>query len=236
MTPKRRTVCALGVVALASVGCLPQAGTAQGRTISDLYGFFAVLAAIIFVLTAGLIAWSILRYRARPGDDRLPAQFHTNIRLELIWFAIPTIIVIALFVTSILTLNEVDERAPDPSVSVHVEAFQWGWRFTLEEAGVTVSGTADDPPELLLPVDRTIAFLLTSDDVVHNFYVPQFLMKRDVIPGRENRVDVVIEEPGHYGGECAEFCGLLHAEMNFTIRAVSDSEYQEWVRQMEGES
>jgi cytochrome c oxidase subunit 2 len=229
MTPTRKTAAALVLLALAAGACLPQAGTAQGREIADLYGFFAVLAAIIFVITAGLIAWSIIRYRARPGDDELPSQFHSNVRLELVWFAIPTAIVIVLFITSLTTLNEVDDRNEDPAVTVEVEAFQWGWRFTFEDAGVTVAGTSLDPPEIYLPVDQSIAFLLTSDDVQHAFYVPQFLMKRDVIPGRENRIDVVIEQPGHYGGECAEFCGLLHADMTFTINAVSQQEFETWL-------
>lgn len=229
MGPKRRTVGALGILTLAAGGCLPQAGTEQGQRVSSLYGFFAVLAAIIFVLTAGLIAWSIIRYRAKADDRELPNQFHSNVRLELLWFAIPTVIVIVLFVTSVITLNEVDDRSEDPDVTVAVEAFQWGWRFTYEEDGVVVAGTSQEPPEIYLPVDQTIAFLLTSDDVQHAFYIPQFLMKRDVIPGRENRFDIVIEEPGDYGGECAEFCGLLHAEMNFTIHAVPETEFDQWL-------
>jgi cytochrome c oxidase subunit II len=230
MAPKRTIVVALGAFALVSVGCVRRAGTAQGQRIFDLYGFFAILAAIIFVVTAGLIGWSILRYRAKRSDDELPPQFHTNVRLELLWFAIPTLIVIVLFVSSVLTLNEVDEKSPDPAVTLEVEAFQWGWRFTYKGADVSISGTSSEIPEIFLPVDQTIAFLLTSDDVQHAFYVPRFLMKRDVIPGRENRFDVVIDEPGDYDGKCAEFCGLLHSEMNFTIHAVPDSEFQEWLR------
>lgn len=229
MTPKQRATFALVFLALASGACVPNAATAQGRSISDLYGFFAVLAAIIFVTTAGLIAWNIIRYRARPDDDKLPAQFNSSVRLELLWFAIPTVIVIVLFVNSVATLNVVDDRQEDPAVTVEVEAFQWGWRFTFPEADVVVTGTSSEPPEIYLPVDESIAFLLTSDDVQHAFYVPRFLTKRDVIPGRTNRFDVVIEEPGQYGGKCAEFCGLLHAEMNFTINAVSQSEFEAWL-------
>jgi cytochrome c oxidase subunit II len=227
MTGSRRTICALGTLALGATACVPEPRDAQGRSIADLYGFFSVLAAIIFVITAGLIAWSIIRYRARPGDDEPPKQFHSNVRLELVWFAIPQIIVIVLFVTSVITLNEVDERAENPGVTVEVEGFQWGWRFAYES--VTVSGTASDPPEIVLPVGETVAFLLTSDDVQHAFYIPEFLMKRDVIPGRTNRFDVLIEEEGIYDGKCAEFCGLLHSEMDFSIRAVSEEEFQEWL-------
>jgi cytochrome c oxidase subunit II len=227
MTAPRRTICALGSLALAGAACVPEAGTTQGRSTADLYFFFSVLAAIIFTVTAGLIAWSIIRHRARPGEDELPKQFHSNMPLELVWFAIPQIIVIVLFITSVLTLNEVDKVPDNPAVTVEVEGFQWGWRFNYE--GFTVSGTASDDPEIVLPVGETVAFLLSSDDVLHSFYVPRFLMKRDVVPGRINRVDVVIEEEGTYDGKCAEFCGLLHHEMNFTIRAVSEEEYQDWV-------
>jgi cytochrome c oxidase subunit II len=234
MASPRKTIRALGFVALASTSCVPRPGDVQGRSISDLYSFFSVLAAIIFVVTAGLIAWSIVRYRARPGDDELPKQFRSNVRLELLWFVIPQIIVVVLFVGSVLTLNDVDERASDPAVTVDVEGFQWGWRFTFEDAGVTVEGTASEPPEIYLPIRQTIAFVLNSNDVVHSFYVPRFLMKRDLIPGRTNRFDVYIDEAGLYGGECAEFCGLLHADMDFRIRAVPELEFEEWLDSQEG--
>jgi cytochrome c oxidase subunit II len=220
---------ALGALLILGTACAPEAVDVQGREIEGLYDFFSVVAAVVFTLTAGLIAWSILRYRRKGEDDSLPNQFQTNVPLELIWFAIPQVIVLVLFLVSIQALGEVDEEKPNPLVTVRVQGFQWGWRFTYEEQGIVVYGTAGDDPEMVLPVDEDISFVLTSQDVIHSFYIPEFLMKRDAIPGRENRFDVTIDEEGIYGGKCAEFCGVLHGRMNFRIRAVDASEFDEWV-------
>ena len=227
MPPRSRTI---GVVAaLAAVAaCAPESVTEQGKDVNRLYDFFSVAAVVIFTITAGLIAWSIARYRGRAGDD-LPEQWHSNVPLEILWFAIPSVIVAVLFLYSTSSLNVVDEQAEDPELTVSVEGFQWGWRFSYEGEDVVVIGTAQDQPEILLPVDETISFEVTSADVVHSFYVPRFLFKRDGIPGRTNRFDVKIEEPGTYDGKCAEFCGLLHSDMNFTITAVERDEFELWL-------
>lgn len=195
---------------------------------NGLYDIFFWVAAGVFTITAGLIAWSIIRYRERPGDNDLPKQFHQNLKLEIVWFAIPQIIVIALFVLTALTLSEVNEQEAEPDATVHVTAFQWGWRFEFEGSDKVVEGTPEDRAEVLLPTGD-VAFVLESADVVHNFYVPSFLMKRDIVPGRETRFDVSIEAPGTYGGVCAEFCGLLHDQMTFTLEAVPPDEFEAWL-------
>ncbi|HEX2051001.1 MAG TPA: cytochrome c oxidase subunit II [Actinomycetota bacterium] len=232
--PPRRVV----VASLALAGgaaCVPQAPDDQGRAIDSLYDFFTIAAAVVFVVTAGLIAWSIVRYRARRGDDSLPPQTRDNVRLEVVWFAIPQLLVVALFVASLNTLDTVNEQVGEPDVVVRVQGFQWGWRFTYEGPGVTVSGDHSDPPEIVLPVDRDVAFTLTTRDVIHAFALPDLLMKRDVIQGQDNRVDVTIRQPGIYAGKCAEFCGLLHARMNFTVRAVAPAEYERWLEEQGAE-
>lgn len=228
MAPSRRTISLSGILVAASA-CAPDAVDTEGRDIGSLYNTFTVIAAVIFVITAGLIAWSIIRYRARPEDDELPAQWHKNVPLEIVWFAIPQIIVVVLFVLSVQTLDRVDEPESGPAVTVEVEGFQWGWRFTYEDPDVVVVGNSTDPPEIVLPVGEQVTFNLISDDVVHSFWVPRFLMKRDVIPGRINRFHVTIEEEGTYNGECAEFCGLLHANMDFRIQAVSAEQFDTWL-------
>lgn len=192
-----------------------------------MYSLFSVVAAVIFVVVSGLIAWSIVRYRARPGDDGLPEQIHTNVKLEILWFAIPTLIVIGLFISSTGVLNDINEEAEEPAVEIDVTGFQWGWRFEYADIG-TVNSLPDEPAEILLPVGEPITFNLTSEDVIHSFYIPRFLTKKDVNPGTDNRIDVTIDKPGTYGGVCAEFCGLLHSKMNFTVKAVSRSEFDAW--------
>lgn len=222
-------------VALCGVlaGCAPAAATVEGDGIKRLYDLFLVVGAIVFLLVAGLIGWSIVRYRA-PQDAELPPQTDANIRLELIWWAVPTILVIVLFFLTAGVLNRVDARAEaGASLVVNVTGFQWQWRFEYEEAGVTITGTPAEPAVVVLPVDRPITLLLDSPDVNHAFYVPTFLFKRDVIPGIENRVDLTIQEPATYTGQCAEFCGLLHDQMTFSIRAVSGDEFDAWLTNQE---
>ena len=216
--------CSLVVVA----GCAPQPVNSQGDDIKGLYDLFTIAAAVIFVLVAGLIGWSILRYRARPGDNDLPDQFHSNAKLEILWFAIPTVIVIGLFISSAVVLDRVNDEVDDPLV-IGADAFQWGWRFTYEDEGVSVISRPDDPAAISVPVDQPITFVITSNDVVHSFYITEFLLKRDAVPGRANRLPITIEEEGTYGGRCAEFCGLLHYDMPFTIDAVPEDEYELWL-------
>jgi cytochrome c oxidase subunit 2 len=122
----------------------------------------------------------------------------------------------------------VNERDDEPAATVRVTAFQWGWRFGFEGSEKVVEGTPGDRAEVMLPTGD-VAFVLTSADVVHNFYVPRFLMKRDIVPGRETRFDVTIEEEGSYTGVCAEFCGLLHDQMTFTLEAVAPEEFEAWL-------
>jgi cytochrome c oxidase subunit 2 len=207
--------------------CTPDPATSGGEEVASLYQVFGWIAAVVFALVVGLIGWSIIRYRAK--DDELPEQFRGNVKLEIVWFAIPQIIVIALFAISMVTQTEVVDEVDNPDVTIESVAFRWGWRFTYENEDVSVVGTAEDPPEIVVPVDQQLAFDLEARDVVHNFYVPRFLIKRDMIPGRTNRLDFVIEEPGTYDGLCAEFCGLLHSEMTFTIRAVPETDYESWL-------
>lgn len=215
------------LVTLAS--CVPQPVTEQGRATKGLYDTFTLIAAVIFTVVAALIAFSIVRFRKKEGDDALPEQFHTNTKLEILWFAIPQLIVIGLFVGSVMVLNETDRVRDETDVTVEVTSFQWGWRFTYEGTGVTIDSLPDDRAAIVVPVDRTIAFNLESEDVIHSFYVPEFFVKRDVVPGRTNKLEVVVEEEGTYTGRCAEFCGLLHDSMDFTIEAVDIATFESWL-------
>lgn len=214
----------IGVLA----GCLPEAATSEGDQVGRLYAVFMAAAALVFGLVAGLIGWSIVRYRA-VGDASLPPQTRANTRLELIWWALPTLLVVVLIIATTAALARIDAPPPEDALVVEVDGFQWGWRFTYPEAGVTVVGNATEPPRITLPLGRPVTFVLVSSDVVHSFYVPAFLVKRDNIPGRENRLTITIEEEGTYGGQCAEFCGLLHYGMGFEIDAVPPERFDAWL-------
>jgi cytochrome c oxidase subunit 2 len=110
-----------------------------------------------------------------------------------------------------------------------VTAFRWQWRFVYPDAGVTVTGAPDEPAEMVVPVGEPIRIVLSSADVNHAFYVPQFLFKRDAIPGRTTEFDVTVAEPGTYRGQCAEFCGVFHDRMLLSVRAVTRAEFDQWI-------
>lgn len=225
--PPMAAVAAATIVA----GCLPRAASVEGSGITSLYAGFIVAAAIVGLVVYGLATWAIVRYRARPGQE-LPAQTHGSLRLEIAWTAIPIVIVLGLFAATLVVLTRVETVTTTPRTAVRVEAFRWGWVATYPAAQVTVSGLREPGPEIVLPVDEPIRVTLAAADVVHAFYVPAFLFKRDAIPGRDSVFEITIdpEWAGQtLGGQCAEFCGTFHARMPFTIRAVPRAEFDDWL-------
>ena len=231
--PLRRLVRILGLLAtgaglaLGLGACTRTSASVEGRDIASLYQVMLVVVIAIFVLVEGTIVWSLLRYRRRRDDPSLPPQTHGHRPLEIVWTVVPVLIVLAVYGLSLETLGKVEAKAADPLV-VDVHGYQWYWEFDLPAQGVHVSGIGTEP-ELVLPVQQPIRFRLETDNVIHSFFVPTFLFKRDVIPGVVNQFDVTIAEAGTYAGQCAEFCGAGHADMRFRIRAVSETEFQSWV-------
>jgi cytochrome c oxidase subunit II len=231
MQPRRRVPAsrwlAVTALTLAAAGCAPQSVTEQGRAVHNLYNLFLYIAAVVYVLVAVLVIWSVIRYRRR--DDELPKQTHGNNRLELTWTAIPFVIVLFLFAATIQAQNKVLDQVAQPAVKVTVTGFQWSWRFTYEGTGAEVIGTPERAPELVLPVGQPVRVKLESADVVHSFYVPQTLFKRQAIPGVTSEFDLTFDKVGLYHGACVQFCGLQHTDMVFRVRVVSQSEYQSWL-------
>lgn len=175
--------------------CVPSPVTVQGQDVASLYSVFMAAAVVVFVIVTGLIGWSIIRYRATP-DNGEPAQFSTNVPMEVVWWALPTLLVIGLFVVSAQVLGNVDAKPDASALTVNVEGFQWQWRFTYPVSDVTITGQTGEPPEITLPIGREVTFVLTSPDVIHSFYVPRFLIKRDTIPGITNRIALTINQKG----------------------------------------
>jgi cytochrome c oxidase subunit II len=209
-------------------GCLPAPATTQAKSVEALYGVAMAIAAVIAGVVFGLATWAIVRHRAKPGEA-LPPQTRGSLRVEIVWTAIPVLIILGLFGGTLAVLSVVDAHSPNPAVEVRVEAFRWGWTFSYPSAGVSVSGVSPDGPEAVLPVGEPVRVVVTSHDVIHSFFVPVFLFKRDAIPGRESSFDFTIDDPGSYGGQCAEFCGIYHSRMPFTIRAVPPAEFEAWL-------
>jgi cytochrome c oxidase subunit 2 len=216
----------------------PTPVSSQGRAIDTLYTIVFAIAAIIFFLVEGLIVWSVIRYRRKPGDDELPPQTHGHNLAEIIWTVVPTIIVIFLFFISWQTLNTVEATTPQPDLRVRATAGQFQWTFDyLAEDGQTVvfsqSQATGEGGGLYLPAGETTHLYLHVDpkDVIHAFYVPQFLFKRDVVPGVTNQFDLTIDADTAgqtFRGQCAELCGTGHRIMIFEVHSLAPAEFEAW--------
>lgn len=212
---------------------MPDSATEQGDTVLDLWSPAVVAAFVVGALVWALIIWSVIRYRKR--SDALPSQIDEHIPLEILYTVVPIVIVAVLFVFGTVAYRDISETTATPDHVVTVTGFQWSWQFTYEGTDVVVQGTGEgnDGPELVLPVGETTRLDLVSEDVAHSFWVPEFLGKRDLIPGVDNEIDVTPTEEGTYRGRCAEFCGLDHWRMYFQVRIVPPAEFDAWIEEQE---
>jgi len=158
----------------------------------------------------------------------------------VVWTVVPLLIVATLFALTWGVLTKVQAKADNPRVTVNIVGFQWQWQFTYQGERVplpadqkpedlTIKGTITKPPVMYLPVGEPIRFTTEAQDVIHSFYVREFLFKRDAFPGHLNTFDLTITKPGDFGGQCTEYCGLAHQAMRFTVRAVSRPEFDAWL-------
>jgi len=243
-TPARRIVgaSAVGAVLLGLLSACtvedafhfgwPRGGiTEQSQRMFDLWIGAAVAAMAVGVFVWGLIFWCVVRYRKR--GDTLPAQTRYNLPIELIYSVAPFLIVSVLFYYTAVVQTDVNRTTTDPDVVVNVEAFKWNWKFSYPNTQgpdgrpVSTVGSSDYVPVLVLPTDKTIRFVEHSPDVIHSFWVPELLFKRDVFPGNVvNQFEVKILEEGAYVGRCAELCGTYHSMMSFELRAVTPEKYE----------
>jgi cytochrome c oxidase subunit II len=217
----------------------PDGITDRSDDMRELWTGSVIAALLVGVAVWGLILWSVVKHRKR--GDELPKQTAYNLPLEIVYTIVPFLIIAGLFFVTVVVQNRVQERSDNPDETIAVNAFKWNWQFvypetTVESDGgepVSTIGTSAEIPILVLPTDRTIRFEVASADVIHSFWVPEFLFKLDVIPGNENGRDnvfeVTIREEGAYVGRCAELCGTYHAYMNFEVRAVSGDDYDAYL-------
>ena len=224
----------IAAVALIAGGCeavsLRDPVTDQALLVRDLYNLVFAVAAVVFILVEGLIIWSVIRYRRKPSDTKLPVQTHGNLVLELVWTAIPMITVFLLFIASWNVLNVVDARdASKAEVKVEVVGYQWQWKFAYPDDGIEIFGTPEQYPELVVPLGKVVQVTLVAQDVNHGFYIPQFLFQRDLVPGHVNVFQFTPNKLGTFTGQCSAFCGLLHHNMHFTVRVVTPEEYATWL-------
>ena len=200
--------------------------TAQGHHTLGLWKGFFITAAVVGALVLGLIAYVLIRFRRRGVD--IPSQRDANIPLEIVYTMTPILIVVVLFAFSVAVEHKVNRKVARPDLVVNVTGFQWGWQFEYPDQHVTITGTANTtPPQLVLPVGRTSRLVLRTQDVNHSLWVPQFLVKRDMIAGVDNAIDVKPDRVGTYEGKCAEYCSLDHWRMIFDVRVVPPEEFDQ---------
>ena len=211
----------------------PQGGiSAQSRRMYDLWMASAVAALAVGVFVWGLIFWCVIRYRKR--GEALPVQTRFNMPMEFLYTIAPILIVAVLFYYTAIVQTGVNRVSTNPDVTVEVVAFKWNWQFNYRdgigpeaETVASTLGTTEVIPVLVLPTGRSIRFEETSRDVIHSFWVPELLFKRDVFPGNLRNVFQVdnLQTEGAYVGRCAELCGTYHSMMNFELRVVSPERY-----------
>ncbi|MFD6091950.1 cytochrome c oxidase subunit II [Oerskovia sp. NPDC060338] len=227
--------------------------TDQTARITSLWNGSWIAALIVGVITWGLILWCVAAYRKRKDDHVLPVQTRYHLPLEIMYTAVPIVMVLVLFYYTDRDMTAIKDLSETPDVEIQVIGKQWSWDFNYltddvyesgqHEANVGdlrsedeiegAPGTATSLPTLYLPVNEVIRFKLDSRDVIHSFWIPAFLYKMDMIPERTNEFQVTPTREGVYAGKCAELCGEHHSGMLFNVAVVSRAEYDAQMQKLE---
>ena len=189
----------------------------------SLLWFILWLAIAVFVVVIGLMIYMIIRFRRRPGQEGLPPQTHGNTRLEIAWTIAPAIILVTIAVPTFLTIADQNSPPEGETLKVNVVAHQWWWEFQYPELGVVTAN------EMHVPIDIPVEATLLSGDVIHSFWIPKLAGKVDVVPANANEMWFLAREPETYFGQCAELCGIAHAQMRFRVIAQTQGDFDRWV-------
>ena len=223
--------------------------TAISRDVYSLHMIIFWVCVVIGVLVFGVMILSMLMHRKSLGVK--PADFHHSTKLEIIWTIIPVVILVVMAIPSTATLTAMYD-ASDADIDIEVRGLQWKWQYTYlnddpekevkfisslltpseeiyNDARKRENYLLDVDNEVVIPINKKIRFLITSQDVIHAWWVPDFAVKKDAIPGFVHESWAIVEEPGIYRGQCAELCGKQHGFMPIVVRAVEQAEYEEWL-------
>ncbi len=234
-TARRSVLAGAGLAAMAVVlsGCTPadippmldmsSPVTKEGERIYSLWQGSWVAAWIVGAITWGLILWAVVAYRRRAATA--PPQTRYNLPIEAMYTVLPLIVIAVLFGYTARDQTQILKVSAHPDNNVNVVAFRWSWTFNYLDQNAYDVGTPQELPTLYLPVNETVKFTLTSPDVIHSFWIPAFLFKMDVIPGKANQFELTPTKIGTYSGKCAELCGVDHSRMLFVVKVVSADDF-----------
>ena len=246
----------LAVFATSAVAQLPAYNMPVGvtdisREVFDLHMLIYWICVAIGLVVYGVMAYSIIQHRRSKRKEA--AQFHESSTAEFVWTLIPLLILIGIAVPSAQTLIKM-ENTGNADMTVKITGYQWLWHYEYLNEDINFYSTLATPREeiynlrqkdenylldvdneLVLPIGKKIRFLVTSNDVIHAWWVPELAVKKDAVPGYINEIWTRIEEPGIYRGQCAELCGRGHAFMPIVVRAVEQAEYEQWASRMKSQ-
>ena len=213
-------VAILTYLGLNSLGLMPVEASAQSIEIDWLFDLEVKMIAFFFALIMVPMVYSLVVFRRKEGDESDAPHIEGNTKLEITWTAIPLVIVIALGIIGADNLRQVKTVDPQ-AIEVNVIAFQWGWRFQYPQGFTSTT--------LYLPANKQVVLKMQSLDVIHSFWVPEFRVKQDVVPGRTEDYRITPDRIGAYKVRCAELCGTSHAYMEAGVNVVSQTDYEKWV-------
>ena len=194
-----------------------------GRWTDEIFMLISWTTLVIFIAVEGGLLYVCWRFRDRPGAP-LPRQIHGHTVLEISWTIAFALVLLIIGIPTIKIIFKTQEAPAATDLHVEVAGKQWWWEFKYPQFNITTAN------ELHLPVGQTAAFFLNAPDVIHSFWIPHLGGKRDVVPHRVNRLMMTPEVPGEYPGQCAEYCGMSHANMRFRVIVHPKGEFEQWVR------
>lgn len=209
---------------LLNIQLLPMQASTQAQTVDWLFGIHITMISFLFSLIVVFLLYSIVVFRKQKNDDTDGPYMPGNAKLEMFWTAVPLAVVLIMAFIGAQSLSELERRDPD-ALRVNVIASQWSWRFEYPIYGIT-------SPELVLPVNQQVLLLLQSTDVIHSFWVPEFRVKQDALPGGKDfirELRITPNETGTYKVRCAELCGTEHYAMVADVIVVTSTEFEDWV-------
>ena len=204
-----------------------------------LWRGFWLAAAVVGIFTAVLILWPVFRHRRKEGDPQYPKQTQYNIPVEVAYTVIPFLIVAALFYYTARDQEKIIAKEPTKVMhTIDVTGIQWSWQFGHQDGGAkaVVTGTPAQPPTLVLPQGERVAFKIHSNDVVHGFWIPAFMIQIQNLPGVTNHIEFTANKLGEYPGRCNILCGRNHSQMVFKVKVVTPAEYKTYVENLKATS